>query len=107
MINQKNLQIIKENSLIQKFLSGIKNFEISLKKLNLNEIKRLSREYPDLLKLKQLKIEKLTKDIDKIPSIICLTIVKSDIEIKNYEKLKKLKIYFDESNTEIIKILKN
>jgi len=71
-------------------LTDINNFEISLKKLNLNDIKRLSREYPNLLKLKQLKIEKLTEDVDKIPSIICLTIVKSDIEIKNYEKFKNI-----------------
>ena len=71
-------------------MTDINNFEISLKKLNLNDIKRLSREYPNLLKLKQLKIEKLTEDVDKIPSIICLTIVKSDIEIKNYEKFKNI-----------------
>ena len=41
------------------------------------------------------------------PSIVVLTLVKRDNDEKNYIQLKKIKLYIDESNKKIIKILEN
>ena len=110
MINQYFIQILKMSSNLRDFLENAENFEVLTKRLNLDEIKRLSLEYPDLLKLKtdkQMKGILLSEKDDDITSILCITIVKNDIHVKNYEKLKKIKVYFDESKENIIKILQN
>ena len=110
MINQNIIQILKKNSKLKDFLENAVDFEVLTKNLNLNEIKRLNLEYPDLLKLKtdkQMKGILLSEKDDDITSILCITIVKNDIHVKNYEKLKKIKVYFDESKENIIKILQN
>ncbi|MFX1392086.1 MAG: hypothetical protein ACFFAH_00800 [Promethearchaeota archaeon] len=107
MIPDKIIQLQKFNSQIKKFLESVENFEILTKKLKLNEIQRFSREYPNLLRLKQAEIKKTDEYEEKFTSILCITFIKRDNEIRNYAKLRKLKMYIDESNKEIIKILQN
>lgn len=110
MINLNFIQILKMNSKLKNFLENVKNFEVLTKKLNLNEIRRLLLEYPDMLKLKidrQMKGEKSNKNDENFPSLLCITIVNNDLRLKNHTKLKKIKIYIDESNENIIKILQN
>ena len=110
MLNQNFIQILKLNSKLKNFIDNAKDFEFLTKKLNLNEINRLLFEYPDMLKLKidrQMKGEKLNEKDEDFPSLLSITIVKNDLRVKNYTKLKKIKIYIDESNERIIKILQN
>lgn len=110
MLNHNFIQILKMNSKLKNFLENVKDFEVLTKKLNLNEIKRLLFEYPDMLNLKidrQMKGEKLNEKDEDFPSLLCITIVKNDLRVKNYTKLKRIKLYIDESNENIIKILQN
>ena len=110
MISQKILNLLKNNNQIKEFFSDNKDIEILFKKLNQSEIKRLSIEYPNLLDLKNQyeEIKKQTiKTKDKESPILCLTLIKCDNSIKNYMKLKKIKLYIDEMDEKIIKILQN
>lgn len=102
---EKILQLPNINSQLKDFLEAVEDFEISIKKLDLKEIERFLLEYPNLFDLKNKTIKKLTDEDKNIPSILCLTLVKKDPG--NYVKLRKLKMYIDESNGEIIKILQN
>ena len=97
MISQNILNVLNMNSQFKKFVEEIKDFKILTKKLNSEEIKRVYLEYPNLL-------PKIREDIS---SIICITLVKNNLDHRNYEKLKKIKFYIDETNENILKILEN
>ena len=43
----------------------------------------------------------------EMPSILCLTFIKNDVNLENYSNLKKIKFYVKESNGKIIKFLQN
>ena len=99
------LNLLRENSQLNEFIRDTEDFEILIKDLNQDEIKRLNIEYPKLLKLKTVKKETKEQTISK--SVICITLVKKNLEAKSYDKLKKFKIYYNKSEGKIIKILKN
>lgn len=110
MITKKILKLLMENGEIKEFLKDHENFQILFKKLNKSKIMRISYEYPNFLKsesINQMNIEQKSHSIKENPSFLCFTLVKSDHNIKNYIKTKKLKIYIDELNNSIYKILKN
>ena len=98
MISQTLTKILKENPQFNDFIVDIENFEVLIKELNQDDIKRLSTEYPALLKLENVKVSE---------SILAITFIKNSSEVKNYVKLRKFKIYFDDSNEKIIKILRS
>ena len=95
MISEKLINILKLNTQFNDFVDDIENLEVLIKKLNRDDIKRLTTEYPALLK---------QKDVE---SILCITFIKNNSEAKNYDKLKKFKVYFDNLNEKTIKILKS
>ena len=109
MIPQNLFNILKNNTQVLNFLNNTVDFEVFFKRLNHDEIKRLSTEYPNLFKQeindhqkinnKQIKIE------GAIQSIVFIILVRRDLDSKNYTKLKKIKMYINESNGKIIKIL--
>ena len=110
MIPQNLFNILKMNTQVLDFLKNTKDFEVLYKRLNIDEIKRVSTEYPNLFKQeinnqktnnKQIKIE------GAFHSIVSIILVRCDLDSKNYTKLKKLKLYINESNGEIIKVLQN
>ena len=110
MITQNILNSLKENSKIEQFLNDFEDYEILYKKLNEDEIKRLSLGYHNFLELENINhiIKKQkSKTKESYPSILCLTLIKSDINVDNYVKLKKIKIYIDELTNKIYKILQN
>jgi len=98
MISQNLTKILKDNPQFNDFMRDVEDFEVLVKELNQDDIKRLSNEYPALLGLKDVKIHE---------SISCITFIKNSPEVKNYVKLRKLKVYFDNSNEKIIKILRS
>jgi len=104
------LNIIKQSDVLKEFMQYSKNLEIQFKNLNTEEIKRLLTEYPDLLKGSIKKKVKRTEESEKNAGnkrISCLTIVKTDLDQDNYKNLKKIKLYIDVLNDDIIKILQN
>ncbi|MFX1256867.1 MAG: hypothetical protein ACFFAN_03330 [Promethearchaeota archaeon] len=105
MIPQNIFKTLKKNHQFKEFIKNIEDFEILIKKLNLNEIQRLSLEYPDLLKLKI--DDQAIKAQKKFPSIFCITLIKKNFNVNNYMKINKIKVYLDELNEKIIKILHN
>ena len=98
MISQKILNILHKNSQFYDFMRNVEDFNVLVKQLNKNEIKRLTDEYPALLVQKELK---------NYESILCITLIKNNREVKNHFKLRKIKVYVDEIDEKIIKILKN
>ena len=98
MISQKLTKILKENAQFNDFIRNVEDFEVLVKELNHDDLKRLSDEYPALLELKDVKIHE---------SISSITFIKNSREVKNYVKLRKFKIYFDNSNEKILKILRS
>lgn len=113
MISKKLSEILEISKEIKQFFTDINNFkdyELTIKKLNLKEIQRLLDEYPKLLEFDistKLNSNKKKKNLSVIPQIICLTLVKIDLDNKNIAKLKKIKFYIDELNGNIIKFLQN
>ena len=104
MMSEKILAILRKDSRINEFLDNIEDFEILYKKLNFNDIKRLSLEYPNFFNLNVVQKSEISEG--KI-SIGCLTLIKHKSYAQNFNKLKKIKIYVNEINEEIIKILQN
>ena len=98
MISEKIINILKENSQFNDFIKDIENFEVLIKELNQDDIKRLSFEYPELLKQINIKVSE---------SISSITFIKNSSEVKNHFKLKKFKFYIDELDGKILKILQN
>ena len=112
MISKKLSEILEISEEIKQFFTDINNFkdyELTIKKLNLKEIQRLLDEYPKLLEFDiSTKLNRnKKKNLSVIPQIICLTLVKIDLDNKNIAKLKKIKFYIDELNGNIIKFLQN
>ena len=110
MLSQNILKILKENNPFKDFFLDCKDFEVLIKKLSIDDIQRINKISPDFLKPKS-EVHK-DNNIDfifkkNISSIICLTLVRNDLKKKKYDKLRKIKIYFDESSEKIIKILQN
>jgi len=105
MISKPLFSHLKGNPQFDVFIRNTEFFEVLIKVIDQDEETRLSTEYPELLKSKST--EKNTKEQTGSKSLICLTFVKISLEVKNYEKLKKFKIYFDASKEKIIKILQN
>ena len=108
MIPQNLFNTLKKNTQVLDFLNNTVDFEAFFKRLNHDEIKRVSTEYPNLFEQeindqkinnKQIKIE------GAIQSIVFIILVRRDLDSKNYTKLKKIKMYINESNGKIIKIL--
>ena len=99
MIEQNKLELFKKHPLIENFLEGTAEFEISSKILNFKDIKRIYKEYPKF----ELSLYVHSKEIQ----IFTITIIKIDRNPENYQKFKKIKIYVNESNGKIIKILQN
>lgn len=104
------LNIIKQSDELKVFLHHSKNVEIQFKNLNSEEIKRIFIEYPDLLKETINRKVRRTEELEKNAGnkrICCFTFVKTDLNQDNYKKLKKIKLYIDLLNDNIIKILQN
>ena len=98
MISQKLTKILKEDPQFNDFIRNVEDFEVLVKELNQDDIKRLSTEYPVLLKQENIKVSE---------SISCITVIKNSPEAKDYVKIKKFKVYFNNSNEKIIKILRS
>ena len=110
MIPQNLFNILKNNTQVLNFLNNTVDFEVFFKRLNHDEIKRLSTEYPNLFKqeINNQKTSNKQKKIEgDIQSIVFIILVRHDLDSKNYTKLKKIKLYITESNGKIIKILQN
>ena len=110
MIHHNLYKILHNNTQISDFLTETESFEILVKRLNHDEIYKLNDEYPFFIKKNtnnhKAKKNQVTEN-ESFQFLSCITIVKHDINIKNYVKLKKIKIYIDELNERIIKILEN
>ncbi len=110
MISQDILKSLKKNNEFLEFCNDISNIRVLSKRLYPEQLKRLSIEYPGFLTIEKNEFLNLNQKIEndkKMPSFLCLTLIKNDIKIDNYIKLKKIKIYVNEINEEIIKILQN
>ena len=110
MIPQNIFKILKDNSNLNNFLNDIEDFEIHFKKLNNNEINRLSLEYSAIFGPKfNISREDIPQKINlgDFQSILTLTLIKKDLTDNNYKKIKKIKFYLDDLNENIIKILEN
>jgi hypothetical protein len=110
MIHQKIFNIIKESDQIKDFFIDANDVDVLIKKITINELKALYIEYPNLLKIvnnNKIKIKYRSDNNEISPLILCLTFIKRDFNMKNYIKLKKIKLYIDEMNEKIVKILKN
>ena len=99
-ISQDIITLIKYDDKVKDFLSKNVDVDVFIKKLTSDELERINKEYPKLLNL-------FDEDHLNNPSIVVLTLVKRDNDEKNYIQLKKIKLYIDESNKKIIKILEN
>jgi len=110
MIPQNLFNILKMNTQVLDFLKNTVDFEVFFKRLNNDEIKRISTEYPNLFK-QEINDQKTNNNQIKTEgdfhSIISIILVRCDLDSKNYTKLKKIKFYINESNGEIIKVLQN
>ena len=110
MIPQNIFNILKKNSQVFEFLNGNVRFEVLFKKLDYDELERLFNEYPYLLQQEsntlKTNLSQRKKEI-KTQSILSITLVRRDMESSNYTKLRKIKLYFDELNGKILKILQN
>jgi hypothetical protein len=109
-INKNLLKILESKAKIKKFLEDTGDIEFSLKRLSVEDLTRISVEYPSLLDLNtvnSLKEKRKKKTEEEEISIICLTIIKRDKSSNNYMKLKKIKIYLDEKDEKILKVLQN
>ena len=110
MIPQNLFNILKMNTQVLDFLKNTIDFEVFNKRLNNDEIKRVSIEYPNIFK-QEINNQKINNKQIKIEgdfhSMVSIIVVKSDLDSKNYTKLKKIKLYINESNGEIIKVLQN
>ena len=110
MISQEVLKSLKNNIEFLEFCSDITNVEVLSKNLNLEQLKRLSIEYPNFLTMEKIEDSNLNQKIEtnrKMPSILCLTLINNDKNTENYSKLKKIKFYINDSNGKIIKFLQN
>jgi len=104
------LNILKKNTQVLDFLNNTVDFEVFFKRLNHDEIERLSTEYPYLFKqeINNQKTSNKQKKIEgDIQSFVFIILVRHDLDSKNYTKLKKIKLYINESNGKIMKILQN
>ena len=97
IIPQKIYDIIIKDKIIRGFVNNIEKFEILFKRLTHVDIERLAIEYPNLL----------NQNVYQNSSIICLTLIKRDISKENYTRLKKIKIYIDEKNEKVLKIMQS
>ena len=84
--------LTRTTSIPTKFMAAfckLQDFEVIIKNLNLDVIKRLLLEYPDLLKLEinnKKKGEQGSKTIEEFPLLTCLTLVKNNLDINNQIK---------------------
>ncbi len=109
-ISQEALKSLKKNIEFLEFCNDINNLEVLSKRLYPEQVKRLSIEYPGFLTIEKNEVLNLNQKIEndkKMPSFLCLTLIKNDITIDNYLKFKKIKFYINESNGKVIKILQN
>jgi len=105
MFSMKIFNLLIKQKEIKDFLENEEKIEILVKKLNIEDIKRLNREYPPFLNFNQNDIESYIKKAEH--PILSLTLLKHDYKSKNYNKLKKIKVYIDVINYIIIRIMQN
>ena len=98
-VHDKLYLLLKENKDVKDFLSDGNDYEILKKKISDGELKRINNEYPNLFEL--------DTTIGSSHSIICITLIRRDLDLNNHIQLKKIKLYIDETNEKILKILQN
>jgi len=110
MLSQKILRSLKKNNHIKDFFKNNLDFEVQLKRINKNELKRLDQEHPTLFDVNFETIKNLyesNQDRKNNGPLLSVTFIKNDFSISNYKNLKKIKVYIDEISGKIIKILRN
>ena len=103
MIPEKTLRLLEEHPDVTEFVKDTDDYDILVKELKTDELIRLNKEFPKLFRFSESFLQKK----ENIPKIIGITLVKRDADKNNYIQLKKIKLYFDETNEKIIKTLKN
>jgi len=96
---------VSTNKEIKDFLKNVETIEVLIKKLKIEDIKRLSREYPNFLDYHQDKIE--MNIIKELYLFLSVTLLKYNTTSKYYFNLKKIRVYINLINDNIIKILHN
>ena len=87
MDTQNILKIIKDNIQIKELLIDFEIEEILIKELSYDDNARFMIEYPQFIN--DLKLSK--PNTENLIPILCLTLIKQDINRKNYSNLKKKK----------------
>ncbi len=107
-ISENLLKLLENNIEIKNFLKGQTNFEFNLRRLSREDFERILTFYPNLLNLhpSDIIIYESENQIDNpSTSILCINIIKQDNSANNFMRLQKLKIYFNEKDEKILKIL--
>jgi len=98
MLREEIFKFVSNNIEVKNFLKGIADFQTLYTKLTKKDLIILDKEF-SLLGFED-------SDSDK-PKISQITIIKKDLNSENYKMTKKIKIYINEQNQSILKILKN
>jgi len=102
----KNLENILNLNIVQKFLEKAEEPNILTKDLGINELKLLFDQFPNLFPIvfQQYIIENANRLQDS--SVVkVITLVKNKKDAISLSKVSKLKIYYDNLNSKILKIL--
>lgn len=102
----KNLENILNLKIVQNFLEKAEKPNILMKDLGVNELKFLFDQFPNLFPLvfQQYIIENENRLQDS--SVVkVITLVKNKKDAISLSKVSKLKIYYDNLNSKILKIL--
>lgn len=100
--------LLENNRRVKEFLNNAEQFDILIKKLDTDEFERENSEYPEFLimeKSVQDKEDHHSGFKKNLNLIVAITIIKRDLDVKNYLKSKKMKLLIDHGNQKIIKIL--
>ena len=100
MISKDFTKILHKNKEFKKFIADFTDYEIFLRIITTEDKIRLFDEYMNLF-------SGYTKETFINSSICSFTIIRPHHHHKNIKELKKIKIYFDNSNNCIIKVLRS
>ncbi len=92
--------------IVQDFLENAEHPQILIKDITNDELKKLFTQFPNLVPILFQK-EKIKNEIEfqEISIVKVITLVKNKKDLMSLNKINKLKIYFDETNNKILKIL--
>ena len=104
----KNLEI---GAILNELLNNNEILELKCTNISPFEFRKIIKKYPKLLprELQEFYLSNNQGKKKKIenPNIFALTLIIPDNTIKQYKKLIKVKIYFDENNKRIFKIMRS